>query len=68
MDGLFALVFVFALYFLPTLVARSAQHRQSTAIFLLNLLTGWTFFGWVIALVWAASKPAQPTVYHFEQE
>lgn len=39
------------LYFLPTMVGWSK--RNAGAIFVLNLLLGWTFIGWVVALVWA---------------
>jgi hypothetical protein len=57
-DGsVFGVVFVglviFALYFLPWIVAEMRKHRNATAIGVLNLFTGWTFIGWVIALVWA---------------
>ena len=41
------------LYFLPAFLAR---HKSNfTAILVLNLLAGWTFIGWIIALVWALS-------------
>lgn len=39
------------LYFLPTIVGWSK--RNAEAIFVLNLLLGWTFIGWAVALVWA---------------
>ncbi|MFW6055978.1 MAG: superinfection immunity protein [Chloroflexota bacterium] len=43
------------LYFLPTVIA-SARHKQNTlSIFLLNLFLGWSFIGWVVALVWSVS-------------
>jgi hypothetical protein len=41
-----------AFYFLPSFAAR--KKKNFTAIFILNLFLGWTFVGWVIALVWAA--------------
>ncbi len=41
------------IYFLPTVVARGNRKLDAGAIFVLNLLTGWTFVGWVVALVWA---------------
>jgi hypothetical protein len=41
------------LYFLPTIIAFARHHRNAVAIFLLNLLAGWTFLGWVGALVWS---------------
>jgi hypothetical protein len=34
-------------------VAASRKHNNEGAIFVLNLLLGWTFLGWVIALIWA---------------
>lgn len=48
-----------ALYFLPLLVATTRNHVNMLAISVLNLLLGWTFIGWVVALVWActAQKP-----------
>jgi hypothetical protein len=44
-----------AAYFVPTLVAYRRRHHDRVAIALLNLFLGWTFFGWVAALVWAAT-------------
>jgi Superinfection immunity protein len=41
------------LYFLPTIVAGARDHANAAAVFVLNLLLGWTFVGWVAALVWA---------------
>lgn len=41
-------------YFIPTWIAHSKYN--SHAIFILNLFLGWTFLGWVIALVWASTK------------
>ncbi len=42
------------LYFLPAQIAR--KKKNATAILLLNIFTGWTFIGWVAALVWASTK------------
>ena len=58
MDGLEVIVFlalVVATYFLPTIIVkqRTDKFPYTTPIFVLNLLTGWTIIGWVIALVWA---------------
>lgn len=49
-----------ALYFVPSAVALYRKRANSTPIILLNLLLGWTFLGWVVALIWAHSSPAQP--------
>ena len=57
---------VVGLYLAPSLLA---LHRNCTAtgwIITLNILLGWTLFGWVAALGWAASgktwalRPALP--------
>jgi Superinfection immunity protein len=45
-------------YFLPWIVAGTRNHHNRGAIFVLNVLLGWTFVGWVIALVWACTTPA----------
>jgi hypothetical protein len=41
-------------YMLPFSVALLRDQRNKLAIFLLNFFLGWTFIGWVVALVWAA--------------
>lgn len=41
-------------YFIPSVVGH--KKRNATAILLLNIFLGWTFLGWVVALVWAATK------------
>jgi hypothetical protein len=53
------LAFLVLLYFLPAIIGR--HKRDAAGIFLLNLFLGWTFIGWVIALVWAcAAEPYVP--------
>lgn len=49
---------VFVAYFIPSFVAYKVSHRNMTAIIVLNIFAGWTFAGWVIALVWAVKKDA----------
>jgi hypothetical protein len=49
-----------ALYFVPAFMAWARRHHQRAAIFLLNLLLGWTLLGWVAALVWAATAVTPP--------
>lgn len=41
------------IYFGPTLIASSRRHKNGSAICVLNLFLGWTFIGWVAALIWA---------------
>ena len=49
-------LFAFAIYFFPFLFAWSEKRENTAAIGALNLLLGWTFLGWVVALVWAMTK------------
>ncbi len=46
-----------AVYFVPTVVAIIRKHHNEGAIITLNLLLGWTFIGWVAALVWSLTSP-----------
>ena len=58
--GFWSLVLLFVvafLYFLPYFIAKKRKHHQTTAIGLLNLFLGWTFLGWVGALIWSATNP-----------
>ena len=48
-----ALSVAFTVYFLPSLIVCFVPHREATGIFVLNLVTGWTLVGWVLALLWA---------------
>ena len=54
--GVFLLVSLF-LYFLPAFLARNKPNF--TAILLLNFFLGWTFIGWIVALIWALSSEPQ---------
>lgn len=54
--GIIVFIISLAFYFLPTIVAVIRKKRNTLAIFLLNLFLGWTFIGWVVAIVWAATK------------
>ena len=42
-----------AVYFLPIIIAAVRHTKSIVGIILLNVLAGWTFIGWVIALVWS---------------
>jgi hypothetical protein len=45
-------------YLAPTAIAAYRDHIDKNAIFLVNLLLGWTVIGWVVALVWSGAGPA----------
>ena len=58
-DHLSALIFVgfvVGLYFLPSFIAYPRKHLNCGAVFVANLLLGWTFLGWVICLIWALMR------------
>lgn len=46
-------VFGFFTYFIPYFVARFRGHPNRHSILALNFFLGWTFLGWVWALVWS---------------
>jgi hypothetical protein len=41
------------LYFMPSALAFARGHSRRNAIFLLNLLPGWTVIGWIVGLIYA---------------
>lgn len=54
--GLVAVVFAcIAGYLLPAIIAERRRHRNKGAIAVLNVLLGWTFLGWVVALIWSST-------------
>jgi T4 superinfection immunity protein len=55
MEGLFWILIILALYFLPWIIAMVGKHRQVGPIFIINLFLGWTLIGWVGALAWSAA-------------
>ena len=63
---LFASLGIFGLfvYGLPTIIAFGSKHHNAPAICVLNVFLGWTFLGWVIALVWSCTDRGRdrPTV------
>ena len=57
----FLMGLVGALYFAPTFLALSRNSPDVLAIFVVNLVFGWTFLGYMVALVWAC-KGTKTTV------
>lgn len=49
------------IYLLPGIIALNRGRKNSGAIFLFNLLLGWSLIGWGIALVWAIKEPTSFT-------
>lgn len=62
MDTNFAIAGIVLLlfcYLLPTFVAGCRGHHNTMAIFVLNLLLGWTFVGFVAALCWSVTSTSK---------
>ena len=57
------LFFLGFLYFLPTIIGRNKA--DAGAIFLVNLLLGWTVVGWIAALIWACAAGVEPVPVRF---
>ena len=52
------LLFLFVMYWLPTLIAIVRQTPSALGVAMLNFFLGWTVIGWIVALVWAlAANP-----------
>lgn len=47
-----ALIVLLVIYFLPSIIAKARERPNSQAIFLTNLLLGWTLVGWIAAMAW----------------
>jgi len=45
-----------AIYFIPVIIAYVRRHNNTLAICLMTLFLGWTFFGWLAALLWALNS------------
>ena len=56
MEGVAMFLIILLLYMAPSFVAGLRHHKNTNAITVLNLLTGWTLIGWVAALVWASTN------------
>ncbi len=48
-----ALLFLVALYHLPTIIAFARNHHNAWAVCALNFFLGWTVIGWIAALIWS---------------
>ena len=47
------LVFFLIWYLFPIGIAAIRRHPQFVPLLLLNLFLGWTFLGWLAALIWS---------------
>jgi T4 superinfection immunity protein len=51
--GLFVLVIVFGLYFVPGILATVRHTKNAAAVWVIDIFLGWTVVGWVVALAMA---------------
>jgi hypothetical protein len=61
------LLFLFALYFLPAIIAHSRHSVSAVGITIVNLLFGWTGIGWIATLLWAICSTSWGNHYHHQQ-
>ena len=43
-------------YFIPTIIAFTKNKDNKTTVLLLNIFIGWSFIGWVVALILALKQ------------
>jgi hypothetical protein len=62
MENLMYVILLFAMivlgiiiYLIPSIIGHNKKHY--VGIYVFNIFLGWTFLGWVIALVWAFTSP-----------
>lgn len=55
MFGPLFIIVLAILYFVPLGVAAYRHTKARGGILIVNLLLGWTFIGWVVALAWAVT-------------
>lgn len=44
------------IYFIPIIVAYIRKHNNILSISILTIFLGWTFFGWLAALLWSLNS------------
>ena len=59
------LILLIILYFVPSIIALFRIHRDFLLIFFVNILIGWTFFGWLLVLFWAIFGGRHGRTYSF---
>lgn len=57
--AIFVLLFVLAVYLIPTIIAFTRGHASKWGIGVLNIVLGWSLIFWVVALIWSLSNKGQ---------
>ncbi|MDA3780975.1 MAG: superinfection immunity protein [Bacteroidales bacterium] len=55
MDNAIIIILIILIYFIPSFIGWNT--KNASGILILNIFLGWTFLGWVGALIWAVSAP-----------
>ena len=56
---LFMVFISLAIYFVPVVIAYVRKHNNFVAICILNVFAGWTFLGWLAALLWSLNSDVE---------
>jgi len=54
--GILIILLLRAAYLLPTIIAVIRKHKNKAAIGVVNIALGWTFLGYIFALVWSLTS------------
>jgi hypothetical protein len=57
--GVRLVLFLIALYFLPSIIAFARRMKNCWSVFFLNLFLGWTMIGWIASLCWSVAGTAE---------
>ena len=57
--AILVLLFVLAVYLIPTIIAFARGHASKWGIGVLNIVLGWSLVFWVVALIWSLSNKGQ---------
>jgi hypothetical protein len=52
--------FGFVMYFVPSIIALAKSKPNTLTIFLINFFLGWSFIGWIVALIMALRQEVPP--------
>ncbi len=62
-----AAILTFVIYFLPWLIARGRDMQNTTLLFWINLLLGWSIIMWIVCLIWAVLGQTRMQKRFYEQ-
>lgn len=57
--AILVMLFVLAVYLIPTIIAFARGHASKWGIGVLNIVLGWSLVFWVVTLIWALSNKGQ---------